>query len=96
MLRNLAALLFPLGLLNFLTFFCVAAANGGDAINGKIVDGKYFLGNHGQFTETSQAFYTYSLWHVRSLFLTVPLTFIGGLILFSLIKSQVLPSKNGN
>ncbi len=96
MLLKLAALLFPIGILNFLVFFCIAAANGGDAVNGKIVDGKYFLGNHGQFTETSKAFYTYSLWHVSSLFLTVPLTFLGGFIIYSWIKSQLITSKDSN
>ena len=38
---------------------------GGDAINGYVRAGHYFLGMHsnGPFTDVSRAIFTYSLWH---------------------------------
>jgi hypothetical protein len=57
----------------------VAVAIGGDAYNGKIVGGDHFyVAEHGKFTEVSEAVYTYSLWHVRSLFVTHPLAMLTG------------------
>jgi hypothetical protein len=66
-------------ILNFMAFFVIAGGIGGDAANGKIVNGHFFLGDHGRFTEVTQAIFNYSKWHVRSLFLTQPL---GMLLLF--------------
>jgi hypothetical protein len=64
--------------LNFVVFFIVALAIGGDAVNGKVVGGHFYLANHGTLTEVSEAVYTYSLWHVRSLFITHPLAALTG------------------
>lgn len=62
--------------LNFATFVVVAYFLGGDAESGKVVDGNFFLGYKGKFTEVSEGVYTYSLWHIRSLAATFPLFFI--------------------
>ena len=70
----------PLCLSNFLAFIAVAGSLGGDALNGKIVDGHFFLGSHGHFTEVTQAVFNYSAWHARSLFFTHPLAFLLGAI----------------
>jgi hypothetical protein len=67
-----------LGVLNFLAFVIVAAVIGGDAVNGKAVGGHFYLANHGKLTEVSEAVYTYSLWHVRSVFVTHPLAMLTG------------------
>lgn len=67
-----------LGVLNFVIFVIVAVAIGGDAVNGKAVGGHYYLASHGKLTEVSEAVYTYSLWHVRSLFVTHPLAILTG------------------
>jgi hypothetical protein len=67
-----------LGILNFLAFVIVAFAIGGDAVNGKMVGGHFYLANHGKLTEVSEAVYTYSLWHVRSVFVTHPLAILTG------------------
>ena len=58
---------------NFVIFLALAQHFGGDAMNGQVVDGHYFLGQHGKLTEVSEGIYTYSLWHVRSLFVSHPL-----------------------
>ena len=62
--------------LNFVVFFIVALVIGGDAVNGKVVEGHFYLSDPGKLTEVSEAVYTYSLWHVRSLFLTHPLAML--------------------
>lgn len=67
-----------LGILNFVAFVIVAVAIGGDAVNGKAVGGHYYLASHGKLTEVSEAVYTYSLWHVRSVFVTHPLAMLTG------------------
>jgi hypothetical protein len=63
-------------LLNFGAFMIIGESLGGDAANGKVIDGHCFLGNHGRFTEVSYEVYRYSMWHARSLWLTHPLMLI--------------------
>lgn len=67
-----------LGVVNFVSFFVIAVAIGGDAMNGRTIDGHFYLANHGRLTEVSEAVYTYSLWHVRSVFVTHPLAMLTG------------------
>lgn len=64
--------------LNFVVFVVVAFAIGGDAVNGKTVGGHFYLASHGKLTEVSEAVFTYSLWHVRSVFITHPLAMLTG------------------
>jgi hypothetical protein len=59
--------------LNFATFLIGATYLGGDAFNGKYENGHYYLGSHGRFIETSGDIFRYSQWHIRSLFITMPL-----------------------
>lgn len=67
---------FFIGFLNFTVYWFVALAIGGDAVNGKVVDGHYYLANHGHLTEVSRETFNYSLIHTRSIFVTHPLAFI--------------------
>jgi hypothetical protein len=70
-------------------FFCfVALANhlGGDAVNGKIDGGRYYLwGNHWNdaktYREVSRGVFEYSKWHAYSLFMTWPVMIVGGILL---------------
>ena len=48
---------------------------GGDAINGYIRDGHYFLGSHGSYTEVSSSVWTYSYYHSISTSVTHLLVF---------------------
>ena len=70
-----------LGVLNFLTFVIGAFMLGGDAVNGRMIGEHFYLAEHGKFTEVSEAVYTYSLWHVRSVFVTHPLAMLAGYLL---------------
>jgi hypothetical protein len=66
--------------LNFIAFMAIAIGLGGDAVNGKAVEGHFYLGSHGHFREVSEAIFEYSKLHVSSLFITHPLGMLLGLI----------------
>ncbi len=70
-LRAVAAV----AIVNFVSFVIIAVLIG-DAGNGKIASGHYFLASHAGLTEVSAAVFTYSQWHSRSLFVTHPLGMI--------------------
>jgi|SRR5581483_9131206 len=63
-------------LTNFAVFWVVAVLKGGDAINGKVQDGRFFVGSHGNYTEVSKEFFDYSRAHSESLWITHPLALI--------------------
>lgn len=44
-----------MGVLNFLIFVVIAIVIGGDAVNGRIVNGHFYVANHGRLTEVSEA-----------------------------------------
>ena len=52
---------------------------GGDGWTGHVVDGHYYLGSHGQYTETSPAVYEYTRMHVTFNAVTLPITVITGI-----------------
>jgi hypothetical protein len=68
------------GVANFLAFAVISEFIGGDAFRGKIVNGVFYLGNHGIFTEVSSTIYYYSLFHVYSLCVTFPMGVIAGIV----------------
>jgi hypothetical protein len=49
--------------INLVLFFILTFYLGVDAINGKIIDGHYFLTNHGRLTEVSHRVFVYSEVH---------------------------------
>src|SRR3954447_23946789 len=56
----------------------VADQLGGDALNGRVEAGRYYLGSHGRLTEVSRDVFTYSWWHPISLMVTQPLALLAG------------------
>ncbi|HEX4505006.1 MAG TPA: hypothetical protein VH722_04680 [Alphaproteobacteria bacterium] len=52
---------------DFAVFELISHRMGGSAINGKIVDRRYYLGEHGTFTEVTKATFAYLTWHEISL-----------------------------
>ena len=48
---------------NFLIFVLISTYLGGDAVNGHIETGRYFLCGHGHCTEVSRSIWRYSYWH---------------------------------
>ena|SRR5215510_5882365 len=69
-----------IAMLNFFAFLYGDLIIGGDAINGKIDGGKFFVGDHGKYTEVTEGVYRYSRFHTLSLFVTHPLGMVAGLI----------------
>ena len=69
-------LVIALCILNFATFAVAAYFLGGDAGNGEVFGGNFYLGSKGKLIEVSEGVYAYSLWHLRSLVATFPLGFV--------------------
>lgn len=76
MRRRLLQLGYFGGMTNFVVFFLGALYLGGDAVNGRTVDGHYFLANKGHLTEVSHAVFMYSKCHTLSIFITHPLAIL--------------------
>jgi hypothetical protein len=72
---------FVMGAMNFLVFAFVAAAIGGDALNGSVEHGRYFLHNRGVVTEVSRSVFFYSKWHAISTYITHPLAIVAAWML---------------
>jgi hypothetical protein len=61
--------------INFVSFWIVAALIG-DAINGHMEGGRFFLKNHSGLNEVSHAVYIYSWLHALSVIVTVLLAMV--------------------
>lgn len=71
--------IFSIGtVVNFAVFWAVAVISGGDALNGKIEGGRYFLASHGNYTEVTRGFFLYSRVHALSSAVAILLTVFGG------------------
>jgi hypothetical protein len=66
-----------IALVNFTAFWLIAVSCGGDAWNGYIKNGRYFLGSHGAYTEVSRTFWKYSYYHVIMTWIAHGTVFIG-------------------
>jgi hypothetical protein len=77
LLSKLTAVVTVVGLVDFVSFLIGAAYLGGDALNGKIDGGRFYLYGpyHGMkaYHEVSQAAFDYSRWHAYSLIIIWPL-----------------------
>lgn len=62
--------LFILGLLNFMAFWMISLAIGGDADT--VENGRFFVASRGRFTEVSELTWNYSYYHTRSLWISHP------------------------
>ena len=80
---------FIAGLLNFMLFWMIAVAIGGDA--DKIENGRYYVVSHGRFTEVSEAVWTYSYYHARSIWISHPLGMLGAIVMACSRKLWGLP-----
>ena len=81
-LRITKRLVFFIFLLNFVAFVAIATYLGGDAVNGKVEDGRYYLYGmrteygHKVYTEVSKSVFDYSRWHIYSLCATFALVIV--------------------
>ena len=74
-LPYLATAAIVIGFINFF-WFIGESISMGDASQGRIVDGHYFLGNKGTFTEVTKAAWDWSVFHGASIFITHPLALV--------------------
>jgi hypothetical protein len=89
-LRKICTAVFFLCLANFFAFVIIAARIGGDALNGKMEDGHYYVANHGKYTEVSASIFQYSRTHAHSVFVTHPLAFIAAFVGYCAQRRQKL------
>jgi hypothetical protein len=82
-MKYFAFTLIAIGILNFLSFCIIAMSIGGDAVDGRIDGGRYFVSAHGRDTEVSRSAFEYSRFHARSVWVTHPLAFCGFVLLFA-------------
>lgn len=54
----LAVAVVVLGFVNFFWFMAASSALGGDALNGHVTDGHYYVASHGTYTEVSESAWT--------------------------------------
>jgi hypothetical protein len=67
--------------LNLVSWLGFTVTQGGDALNGKIEDGRYYLGSHGHYTEVSVGKYQFSRCQTVSNMIILPIV-IGGSLLW--------------
>jgi hypothetical protein len=75
---RLCKTIFVIAMVNFAAFFLESMYFGGDAINGMIREGRYYLGSHGKYKEVSEAIFVFSKWHVYSFWCTHLLAMLAG------------------
>jgi len=71
--KRISLCLFFLAIVNFTLLWSISLFLGGSAVNGKAEDGRYYLGNHGDLTEVSEATWNYCYYHEVSVMITHPL-----------------------
>jgi hypothetical protein len=80
--RILLGVVVAVGVVNFVAFVVIAENLGGDALNGKVEDGRYYLMRHGVYTEVTCAVWTYSNIHAISAIALHPGVFAVAQVLF--------------
>lgn len=66
---------------NFFAFIIGSVHFGGDALNGYVQAGHYFLCAYGSYTEVTQAIWKYSYWHELSAIGGILLVFVEWVVL---------------
>jgi hypothetical protein len=64
-----------LAVVNFFTFIAGSLYLGGDALNGYVEAGKYFVCAHGSCSEVSSKIWHYSYWHATTAMYGILLVF---------------------
>ena len=75
---RIGAALFTIAVMNFLAFSMHTGALGGSAANGKRIDGHYYVGAHGQYTEVTEPQWRAVWAHQVAMFVTHSLGLIVG------------------
>jgi len=78
-MKRFTRVVFLLWVANFLVYVGVANWLGGDAVNGHVEAGRYFLGGH-QTTEVSRKVFEFSRWYTYVLWAHGLVTFVSAII----------------
>jgi hypothetical protein len=79
--RKICNALIAIAAIHFALFVATIVVLGGDALTGKLEDGQYFLGNHGQFFQVGRGTWLFSAVVGRTLvYGTFPLGIVAGLL----------------
>ncbi len=79
-IQRVCKAIFIIAEVNIISFFIILFMLGGSAPNGKMEDGRYFLGDHGYYKEVPPVVYFYSFVHTYSVFITGLLSIPAGLV----------------
>lgn len=83
-LSRVCAAAIVVGVLNFLLFIAGTLLIGGDAVNGKAENGRFYVWGYRngskQYTEVSRPVFNYSRWHCYSVWVTWPLIILAGFV----------------
>ena len=90
-LMRIAVATVALGIANFIVFVAISEYLGGDAVNGKLEHGRYFVGGKDTYTEVSRPVWLYSKAHVIGVWVTHALVIVA-MLLIGYLRSQA-PSK---
>lgn len=82
----------PIAIFNLLSFVLIGQVIGGDALNGKVEKGKYYLGGKGVYKEVKHRVFIYSKWHTRLVFVTHLLALISVMVDFSVKADHKMSS----
>ena len=85
--RRICNLFIIIAAVHFVLLVGTIVALGGDALTGKVEGGRYFLGNHGQFIETSRAVFRFSA--------IVESTLVYGTFPLAVLAALLRPRKEG-
>jgi hypothetical protein len=72
-------------LLNMVVFFLTSVLIGGTAQNGKLENGKFYVGEHSRYTEVSKTMYEFSRTH----FLFTIITFLPTLLAVLILRKKM-------
>jgi hypothetical protein len=76
-------ILFAACVANMFACGLIAGALGGDGLAGMVEANRYYLGDHGRYTEVSRTVYTYSRIHMLSFIASAPIGIIGWTMCFA-------------
>lgn len=79
-MRKIVLVLSYFSLLLFVSFLGIGMYLGGEALNGKIEAGQYFLAWHGYYTPVSKEIYQYSYVHGIVAFSLIPISMVASFL----------------
>lgn len=87
-LQTAVGIFFLLAVFNFPLWMVIDRSQGGSALNGKVENGRYYLGDHGQYTEVSQSVYSINRTYETVSVIAFVATIVGNIAYSALHKNR--------